>query len=469
MSSTAPARPAQPPAVTPPPVGRPRGRTAAWLTAAAALVLVLFGGLAVGGSGAAAVPDGLSDAGPLVELGAPVVTLVGRVAAVATLGALLCAAVLLPGHAGVLTPASRRAVRGASAWASVWAAATVLGAVLTVSRLVGRPPTALPASAVRVFLADTGAGQAVLLVLGLTVLVAAAGARRCSGVPGARVLLAGALAALVVPAVLTGHSSAAEDHLFAVTTLAVHVVAASVWVGGLGALLVYGRRDESLPAAVGRFSALALLCVAATGVTGLVAASVVLGGPGAVLAAVGTGYGWLLLGKTLGLVALTALGWQHRRRTVPQLRAGRAGAFRRFAVVELFVMLATVALAVALAASPPPAAAADGPASTVATPTAGAPAAPPADPMAGHDHGPLTVGVLVDDTRFHVAHPVAPGSRVTVFNGSDQEETLTAGDGSFDLTVPAGSLTTFPAPDQPGRYAFTSRHSPAYADVLTVE
>ena len=463
-AATSPPRPDVQPAAPAP----ARWRVAAWPAAAVVLVLVLLGGMAVGGADET-VPDGLSSAGPLVEHGAAVVTLIGRIAALGTIGALLFAAVLLPARSGALAPAARRAVRAASTWALLWAVATALGAFLTVCRLVGRSPAAVPWSAVRVFTLDTGAGRAVLIVLVLTVAVAAA-ARRASGAIGAGVLLVGALAALVVPAVLTGHSSAADDHLFAVTTLAVHVTAASLWVGGLAALLVYGRRDEQLPTAVGRFSRLALLCLVATGVSGLVAASVVLGGPGAVLDAVGTGYGWLLLGKTLGLVVLAVLGWQHRRRTVPQLRAGRAGAFRRFAVVEVFVMLATVALAVALGASPPPAAAAPTTAAVAADPGRPASSAPaPADPMAGHDHGPLTVGVLVDDTRFHVAHPVAAGSRVTVFNGSDQEVTLTADDGSFDLTVPAGSLMTFPAPDQPGRHPFTSRSSPSYTDVLTVE
>jgi putative copper export protein len=472
MSTTAPASPLREQQLpAPPPERSSRWRTVGWPAAAAALVLVLLGGLAVGGADEA-VPDGLSDAGPLVDQGAAVVTLIARIAALGTIGTLLFAAVLLPGRAGRLAPAARRAVRAASVWALLWALATALGAFLTVCRLVGRSPSAVPWSAVRVFTLDTGAGHAVLIVLALTVVVAAA-ARRCAGVLGAAVLLVGALAALVVPAVLTGHSSAAEDHLFAVTTLAVHVVAASLWIGGLGALLLHGRGDEQLPTAVGRFSRLALLCLVATGLSGLVAASVVLGGPGAVLDALGTGYGWLLLGKTLGLVVLAVLGWQHRRRTVPQLQAGRAGAFRRFGVVEVFVMLATVALAVALGSSPPPAAAAPTAVAVSTDPVPavpGAPAPAPAfEPMAGHDHGPLTVGVLVDDTRFHVAHPVAAGSRVTVFNGSDHEVSLTAGDGSFDVTVPAGSLMTFPAPDQPGEHPFTSRTDPSYADVLVVE
>ncbi|MCZ2811828.1 CopD family protein [Modestobacter sp. VKM Ac-2979] len=435
---------------------RTRWRVPAATAAGVGLLAVLGWALVVGSGPAAPAASGLREAGPLVEWGGPVVTLAGRIAAVGTVGTLLFAAVLLPGGTGQLAPQARRAVTSAAVWALAWAVATVLGGLLTVSRLVGVAPTALDAASLRVFLADTGAGRAVLLVAGLTAVIVVA-ARSCSGRGGARLLLAGALTALVVPVVLSGHSSAAEDHLTAVSTLAVHVVAASLWVGGLGALLRYGRET---PATAARFSAVALVCFAVTAVSGVLAAGVVLGGTGAVLAALGTGYGALLLGKTLGLTVVGVLGWLHRRRTLPQLREGRPGAFRRLAVVEVAVLLATVALAVALAASPPPVAAA------VPSATA-APAA--ADPMAGHDHGELSVGVLVDEDRFHVAGPVAAGSRVTVHNASGQPVTITADDGSFDVDVAAGTLLTFPAPDQPGEYRFTSAHSATHTDVLVVE
>ena len=164
----------------------------------------------------------------------------------------------------------------------------------------------------------------------------------------------------MVPAVLTGHSATADHHVLAVTNLSLHVVAASVWVGGLLALLVHGRGRDDLAPAAQRYSAVALACFLGTGFSGLLAAWLVLGGTAAgVSGALGTGYGWLLLAKTAALVALGAFGWQHRRRTLPRLRAGEPRSFRRFAVVEVGVMLATVALAVALSASPPPAAAVD--------------------------------------------------------------------------------------------------------------
>ncbi|MDT0278268.1 copper resistance D family protein [Blastococcus goldschmidtiae] len=467
MSSGAPA--VAPPTPLPehdlPRPGRRRRYLLAALATTAALLGLLFLALAVGSGEPAEGPTGLPAAGRIVEWGLPVATLAGRVAAVGTIGTLLFAAVLLPGRGAALPAQSRHALRAASTWAVAWAAATGIAALLTLSRLLGTDPTSVSWTSLRVFVEDTGAGRAALLVVALALVVAVA-ASRCTAT-GARILLLLGLSALVLPVVLSGHSSGAEDHLLAVTTLGVHVVAATVWIGGLGALLVHGRGAEALPGIASRFSSLALAAFLATAVSGVLAAWVVLGGSGAVPAALGTGYGALLVAKTAGLTVLGLLGRQHRRRTLPRLRAGDGRAFRRFAAGEVLVMLATVALAVALAASPPPGNAA--PTGTASAAPAGTAAPAAADPMAGHDHGELSVGVLVDEERFHVARPVVAGSRVTVFNGSDAEVTLTAADGSFDLVVPSRTLTTFLAPQEAGEYGFTSAHSASFADVLVVE
>ncbi|MEX5721313.1 copper resistance D family protein [Geodermatophilus maliterrae] len=469
----APPRTGSPDHARPDHAHRRRVPAGALVAAGLGLVAVLVLAVAVGGGArSGSATPGLGSPGPLVEWGLPVTRLAARVAGLGTVGTLLFAAVLLPGTRGVLPAASRRAARAASAWALAWAAATAAGAVLTVSELLGVGPFTLPASAVGVFVTDVATGRAALVSAGVGVLVALL-ARRCTRAPAAGALLVASVAGLVVPAVLAGHSAAADDHVLAVTNLSVHVVTAAVWVGGLAALLAYGRHRDDLVPAAARFSAVALACFVLTGASGLLAAWLVLGGDPAALRAVpGTGYGWLLLGKTAGLLALGVLGVQHRRVTLRFLRAGRPGGFRRFAAVEVGVMLGTVALAVALSASPPPAGAAPATGSPAAATAQPAPPGQPApaapDPMAGHDHGELSVTVLVDEERFHVSAPVAPGTRVTVHNASTTEVTMTAVDGSFDVVVPGRALLTFPAPERPGEHAFTSRHSAAFADVLVV-
>jgi putative copper export protein len=427
------------------------------------LVAVLVLALAVGGSGPSDVGAGLDQAGPLVDRGLPIARLATRIAALGVLGALLLEAVLRPARTGL--PAARRpALRAASVWATAWAATTAMHALLTLAQLVG---STITLESVRIFVADTAAGRAALVVLAAAVLVALL-ARRSTTTAGAGLLLVVAAAGLVVPVVLTGHSAAADDHVLAVTNLSVHVLAASIWVGGLLALLVHGRGRDDLAPAAARFSAVALVCFLATGLSGLLAAGLALhGGTDGLSAAPGTGYGALLLAKTVALTALGAFGRHHRRRTLPLLRTGARRAFRRFAAVEAAVMLATVALAVALSSSPPPAAA-GGPTPAVGAAPTAPEGQPAADPMAGHDHGELSVAVLIDGTRFHVAGPVDAGSRVTVHNATATEVTITAADGSFHVVVPGHALMTFAAPGEPGSYPFVSRHSSSFADALVV-
>jgi hypothetical protein len=92
--------------------------------------------------------------------------------------------------------------------------------------------------------------------------------------------------------------------------------------------------------------------------------------------------------------------------------------------------------------------------------------------MSGHDHGELSVTVLIDAERFHVGAAVRPSQRVTVYNASDSPATVTAVDGSFDAEVPARAFITFEAPGQAGEYPFVSRvggsEVDGYADVLRV-
>ncbi|MGX5655662.1 hypothetical protein ACWKWC_12885, partial [Geodermatophilus nigrescens] len=89
-------------------------------------------------------------------------------------------------------------------------------------------------------------------------------------------------------------------------------------------------------------------------------------------------------------------------------------------------------------------------------------------PSSVHDHGDLSVPVLVDPTGFTVTGPVRAGSVVTVHNPTGAAVTVTADDGSFDAEIPAGSLTSFPAPERPGTYPFASRSDPASTGVLVV-
>ncbi|WP_380169536.1 copper resistance D family protein [Jannaschia sp. R86511] len=513
LPAVRPPAPAPPASVTPPPAPAPSGsrprRPARHVAAAAALTALLVLALVVGGGRPVAPAAGLPDPGLVTAWGRPVVDLLVRVLAVLTVGQLVFAVLLVPtaptaaGREGP-GPGARRALRG-SAWAALgWFGAEVAALLLTASSLYGVPVTRLSGQGVLALLTTLPVGRASLWA-GLLLLAVALGsallARTASRpAPAGVLLLLASLGAVVVPVVLAGHSASADDHVPAVVALSVHVVTASLWVGGLVGLLLHGRGRPDVVTAVRRFSALALVCVGLLVVSGVVAALLVAGAPS--WSWWGEGWVRLLLAKTVLLVALTAMGAWHRRRTLPALAAGRPRAFARLGVVEVAVMAATLAVSVALAASPSPSAV-DGevPASTGSTATGGAeaadrpaegpdgtadgtadgaqesdaaapPAPAPVEDMSGHDHGDLSVSVLVDAERFHVAEPVRPSQPVTVYNSSDAAATITALDGSFDVDVPARTFITFPAPAGPGDHPFVSRVAgedvPGFADVLRV-
>src|SRR6185312_6932438 len=140
---------------------------------------------------------------------------------------------------------------------------------------------------------------------------------------------------------LTGHTGSAPDHQLAVVSVALHVAAAALWVGGLGAVLVLVARHRALlDAVLPRFSTLAGGCVLAVAATGLVNSATRLESWAAL---VGTGYGQLVLVKTALLGLLAGLGGLARRR----LRAGRRPVLR-WAGLEVALMALTLGVAAAL-------------------------------------------------------------------------------------------------------------------------
>jgi putative copper resistance protein D len=145
---------------------------------------------------------------------------------------------------------------------------------------------------------------------------------------------------MITPGV-TGHASSAASHEVAVTTVALHVAAAALWVGGLAAILVLlGRRRALLEVVLPRFSTLAGFCLFTLTVSGVLTAQVRLGSWAALFL---TGYGVLVIAKAVLLVLLGGLGLLTRRR----MAAGRIPVLR-WATVEVTLMAVTLGLAAAL-------------------------------------------------------------------------------------------------------------------------
>ena len=329
-------------------VRRPRLLVLAMVAAGIGVMLVAL--LAAGGAPGKPA-DGLLGASLGVSWAVPVLRFLADAAAVATGGAVVAVILFLPAKDGKLGAKAIRACQDAALAAGIWAVASIGGLVATATVILGIPLSHLAEHAEPAGQLSQVRALAVAVVLTAVLAVVLSGTKTLRTARLAAVLT---IAALAGP-LLTGHGALDRTDLWSVlatTSLVVHVVAATAWIGGLAAVLRYTRSRE----AVEIFSTLALVCAVTMGVTGLLTAEIHLdgrqGGWGLVTQWVTTGYGALVFAKAVAFAILVTIGWWHRRTTLPELTAGNPAAFRRLAAVELLVMAGTVGLAVALSRTP---------------------------------------------------------------------------------------------------------------------
>jgi putative copper resistance protein D len=319
----------------------------------AACVLVIA--MIVGDAAPAPAPPGIPKPGPVTEWGLPLGRLLADLASMATVGLLLVPTMLLPARNPELRGASIDLVAATRWSAVVWAAAVVAQTLLTVSDLLAKPLVDLDATEIQSFVFQISQGRALGVQVALALVVALA-SRWVVSANEATLLLVVALVGLTPP-VLTGHAASAGSHDLAVISLLIHIVAVSLWVGGLVGLLWAAAAEARRGGyAVTRFSTLAAWCVAIVAVSGIANAAVRLGAWSPLFT---TGYGRLVLAKAACLVALAGFGLAHRRKTVGRASADPDaalgwGLFARLASAEVALMAATVGIAVALSRTPTP-------------------------------------------------------------------------------------------------------------------
>ncbi|OUZ11017.1 hypothetical protein BHE97_06185 [Aeromicrobium sp. PE09-221] len=299
--------------------------------------------LMIPGNAPEPAPPGIPDPGQLVGWGLPVARLTADIASLATTGFLLTAVILLPSGPR-LEGLSVQAVRIASWFAFTWGTASAILLVLNVADVFARTLGDLNIDLIASFVLDFGPGRA-LALQALGAFIVAVTCRWTLGIRPLAVTLGIALAA-VVPVALAGHAANAGSHTLAVFSLMLHLLGVMVWVGGLLALgWVALRGSRRLDEAVERYSTIALWAFATVGVSGVVNASIRLGS----WSEIATDYGALVVVKTVAFVALGVFGWAQRRRIV-----ARGAGFARLAVTEVFIMVATIAVAVVLSRTPTP-------------------------------------------------------------------------------------------------------------------
>ncbi|MBD0861173.1 bifunctional copper resistance protein CopD/cytochrome c oxidase assembly protein [Gordonia sp. zg691] len=299
---------------------------------------------------------GVPDPGALTTYGLPAVTAIGEFAAAIALGSAVFAAFFVPPQTnGVLDVGGYRAIRIAASSALVWSVCAVFLMPLSASEVSGAPlseaitPSNLITAYGQVAEVRTWFWTAVFA------LVAAIIARMTLHWGPTVGVIAFSVFSLL-PSAFAGHSSSGGNHDIATNSLILHILGATLWLGGLSAVVVYALASGKWRAlAVRRFSRVAFWCILVVGVSGVVNALVRVP-----LDDLFTDtYGRLVVAKVVAFVILGGLGAWHRRVTIAQLDAAKDGdprpsLFVRFGLVELAVFAATFGLAVGLSRTPPP-------------------------------------------------------------------------------------------------------------------
>jgi len=188
---------------------------------------------------------------------------------------------------------------------------------------------------------------------------------------------------LAITPALSGHASIQSPTGLFFASDVLHVLAASVWAGGIACLLLAlpgatrqlqdAERSRLLLAMLARFSPLALTSVIVIATTGVVQAYIDVRSFSGLF---NTTYGALIIVKVALLLSLIGLGWVNRERVIPALKRlvgdgqspGGIGVWaRRTMRGELALMLCVFAVTAALVSYAPPIDAASGPFSTNTT------------------------------------------------------------------------------------------------------
>ena len=304
------------------------------------LLLGLAVGLVVGMFvGGAAAPSALGDVGDSVRWLTPSFRSLSDLAEAITIGSLVFAAFALEAQSKAFT----KTVSLAASAAAVWALAGTAYLISTYLAITGSQFSLDKSFADQfyIFITDIQLGQMLVLNV-LAAFAISIFALLVRNLFGVAVLAAMGLAALV-PVALSGHSAGSASHSMAVNALGLHLVGICIWVGGLVALYVSNRAEKST-VLVSRYSTLALLGFGLVAVSGFASAQIRVGD---ITNLFTTGYGQVVLLKTLILVILGIFGAIYRNRFIAKLQE-TASKFWKLVLVEFLLFGSAIGLGTAL-------------------------------------------------------------------------------------------------------------------------
>ena len=315
-----------------------------------ALLIALIALIAALSFAGGANPPLLGDPGPGVRFGLPIAKLLVDITAATVIGALVLALWAFDSA----EVEYRKAIDLAAGSAFALTLSAVAVGILTFVSVSNTPFSTDPKFGQQLwfFFTSIALGQSWLWTIGLAAIVTVL----CIAVTNQTALFFVGLVAVgtLVPMALQGHAAGISGHAAAITSLGLHLVFVSVWFGGV-VTLVFMRKHiaiDRLAAIVGRYSTLAIIAFIVVAVSGVANAAIRLGGWDALFT---SGYGQLVLLKTLGMLALGAFGLAQRGYLLRRMATDAARtAFWWFISIELVVMGAVAGIAAGLARTPTP-------------------------------------------------------------------------------------------------------------------
>jgi cytochrome c oxidase assembly factor CtaG/putative copper export protein len=267
-------------------------------------------------------------------------------AAFSLVGILLALSFLLVEREGKLQESALRLRSIGRALAAIWFITSAFQIFLTLANILGTNlGAAFDANTFSSFVRQIELGRylAFQTVLAAVVLISINFIR---GTLPSTVLLGASLIALIAP-VFQSHSASSGSHSLAIGSLVIHVVALSLWVGGVCAIVLMEEEDRRF--ALPRFSQLALWAAIAVVVSGIANAWVRLNFQSAWSSA----YARIIIAKSILTIVLILIGYRSRK----SLQTGDATGWKflsRIILVEALIMGAAVALGSWLSGTRPP-------------------------------------------------------------------------------------------------------------------
>jgi len=264
----------------------------------------------------------------------------------AAVGSLLAMAFLLLDVGGRFSTSSEKLRIFLRLSALVWFIGSIGTIVLTLSTILASSiQEALDPIVLRSFVTQITLGR-YLAIQALVALIVIIAAVKIRSVVSTAALMLFALVGIIAP-VFQSHAASSGSHMLVVGSLVIHVIALSLWVGGIFAIAFLSSTDRVI--AVPRFSQLALWSAIAVVLSGVINAWARLN----FVAAWDSAYARVVIAKSIATIVLIGFGYLHRKNLQKKSEINWIS-FGRLLTVEALIMGITVVMGTWLSSNASP-------------------------------------------------------------------------------------------------------------------